>query len=234
MRLHRFFWKEKIAAEKKLVVQDKSILNQWKRVLRFEEGDKVILFDGSGSDFLFGIEKISEKVAELALIEEHGIDFKMPTDLHLIQSVIKKENFELILEKATELGLEKFVPVISERSVKLEVNLERSKKIITEAAEQSGKAIVPLISEASGLEKFLSGREKARKYIVLDPRGEKLLLKNFSGDKLGVLIGPEGGWSEIEIDLFKREGLAIFSLGQQILRSETAAIGFISLMQLGR
>ena len=234
MRLHRFFIEENLNGKKNLSITDRSVLNQWKNVLRFDPGDKIILFDGSGSDFLFSIEKISNKDVELSFVEERPILFKPKTDLHLIQSVIKRENFELILEKVTELGISKIVPVISDRSVKLKLNLERSKKIIQEAAEQSGKAILPEISELKKLPDFLNDKEEGRSYIALDPRGENFSLQNFHDKKVGVFVGPEGGWSEEEINLFKESGVPIFSLGKQILRAETAAISFTSLMQLGR
>jgi len=233
-KLHRFFIEENLSEKKILSVKDRAVLNQWARVLRFEAGDKIILFDGSGSDFLFSIEKISNKDVELSFVEERPILFKPKTNLHLIQSVIKRENFELILEKVTELGVQKILPVISDRSVKLKLNLERSKKIIQEAAEQSDKAILPEILDLKKLSDVLNRVEEGRSYIVLDPRGENFSLQNFHDEKVGVFIGPEGGWSEEEINLFKENNVPIFSLGKQILRAETAAISFTSLMQLGR
>ncbi len=232
MRFHRFFINQKINTGERLIVSDKTLLNQWRKVLRFKAGDKVILFDGNGSEFLCLIKNISDKGVEISFIEEHPVLFKPKTDLHLIPSIIKREGFELVLEKATELGVSKIIPVISERSIKLKLNLERSRKIIIEAAEQSGKAVVPEIFDLAKLADFLASREEGRVYLALEPDAPKFSSENFGAKKIGILVGPEGGWTENEIKVFEKNKIPIVSLGEQILRAETAAIAVSSVLLL--
>jgi len=214
-------------------VKEQTLINQWKNVLRFEEEDKIILFDNSGYEFLFFIKEITDKRVRLVLLEEKKVDFKILCDLHLVPALIKKDMFELVLEKVTELGVQKIIPIIAERSIKNKLNLERSKSIIKEAAEQSGKTQIPEITEPEKLGAVIKNMEADRFYLALDPKGEKFSKKILTNKKLGVLIGPEGGFTEKELGGFKENNISVVSLGEQILRAETAAIAITSLIQLG-
>src|SRR3989344_1191072 len=149
----------------------------------------------------------------------------------LCQAVIKKDNFEWIVQKCTELGVEEFVPLIAERSEKKNLNIERLRVIGKEAAEQSGRAFITKIHEPVTLEDALAGTKNDS--IVFDASGSPL--HNSSAiihNSCSVFIGPEGGWSERELELFKQRGVKIFSLGNATLRAETAAISASALMLL--
>jgi len=233
MKIHRFYTEIPLKDKREVEVKDHELINQWKNVLRFEEEDKIILFDNSGSDFLFFIKEITDKIVHLVLLEEKKVDFKTQYDLHLIPALIKKDMFELVLEKVTELGVQKIIPLVAERSIKNKLNLERSKNIIKEAVEQSGKTQIPEIVEPEKLEAVIKNREADRFYLALDPKGEKFSKKILTNKKVAIFIGPEGGFTEKELSIFKASNIAIVSLGEQILRAETAAITITSILQIG-
>jgi len=131
---------------------------------------------------------------------------------------------EWVVEKATELGVSKIVPVVSDRSEKKGFNLERARKIAVEASEQCGRGDVPLIDNSQKIiDISLNDQEK---FIVFDSSGvpfdSSLLSTNYR--LLSILVGPEGGWSDKEIERFKEAKMEIFNLGKLTLRAETAAV----------
>ena len=146
MRLHRFFVEQEIGDKKTIEIKEERLLYQWRNVLRFSSLDKVILFDGEGSDFLCEINILSKNEAKLFVLEKtRGIIPKRKITLFV--SLIKRENFELVLEKTTELGVSHIIPVVADRSEKKSFNYERSAKIIVEASEQSGRSDIPVLGE---------------------------------------------------------------------------------------
>jgi 16S rRNA (uracil1498-N3)-methyltransferase len=138
---------------------------------------------------------------------------------------LKKDNFEWVTQKTTEIGVSKIVPVISQRTIKLDVKIDRLKKIIREAAEQSELAYVPTLEEPTSFRKALDNARSCNEVFFCDASGESL--KNAKLEQSGevaIFIGPEGGWTEAEIEIARKAGFKISSLGNSILRGETAAI----------
>ena len=225
MKLHRFFVEEKIPEVGEFSVTNETLLNQWRNVLRMEEGSNVLLFSGDGSESLCAFVSLTKKNALLKVIEtKKGL---VPTrEVTLYMALIKKDNFELVLEKATELGVSHIVPVQADRSEKKGVNYERAEKILREASEQSGRATVPTISEIISAEKIPEG------VIVFDPRGQISARDYFAKNStapVSLFVGPEGGFTDAEIDSFHVRNIPIVSTGTQILRAETAAIVALTL-----
>ncbi|MFA6430731.1 MAG: 16S rRNA (uracil(1498)-N(3))-methyltransferase [Candidatus Paceibacterota bacterium] len=220
MRLHRFYISEQLQVGKEIRVEDAELLNQWGKVFRLSAGDKVILFNGEGSDFETTFKILSKKEAVLVIDKEIENKNTSKTELHIFQSIIKKDNFELIVQKCTEIGTFAFHPVISERSEKKDLNTERLVKISKEASEQSFRTTVPKIFEPLQLEKALENFDGEP--YVLDFDGENI--KNINANKIGLVIGPEGGWSGKEREYFKTKNIKSVSLGNPVLRAETAAI----------
>ena len=220
MRLHRFYISEQLQVGKEIRVEDAELLNQWGKVFRLSAGDKAILFNGEGSDFEASFKILSKK--EAMLVIDRGIENKNTSkiELHIFQSIIKKDNFELIVQKCTEIGAFAFHPIISERSEKKDLNTERLVKISKEASEQSFRTTVPKIFEPLQLEKALENFDGD--LYVLDFDGESI--KDINANKIGLVIGPEGGWSEKERKYFKTKNIKSVSLGNPVLRAETAAI----------
>lgn len=222
MRLHRFYLN--IPIEHTItIVKEERLIHQWRDVFRYNVGSEVIVFDGSGNEYDAVIEKMNNREAELRLVSERkGI---MPErKIILYQSLIKKDKMEWVVEKATELGISKIVPVISERSEKKGFNIERAKKIAIEASEQCGRANVPAIESSQQLADSIKDCEG--EIIVFDTASPPTSLPVKEGEEreIHIFIGPEGGWTEKELELFKQGGAQVLSLGPLTLRAETAAI----------
>jgi 16S rRNA (uracil1498-N3)-methyltransferase len=231
MRLHRFFIAQKLGTSKDVLIEDRDVIHQWKNVFRLESQNEVILLDNSGIEYLCEIETLTREFAKLKVIGHREVVNVPKKEITLFCSLIKKDNFEWILEKGTELGVSEFMPVLSERSEKKDFNFERGNKIIKEASEQSGRGKMPILNEIVDLEKVFS--EFSGSFIAFHPEGEKFYTEKVSNlDKIGVLTGPEGGWTDNELELFQKNGVKIYSLGSQVLRAETAAIAVASLFLL--
>lgn len=229
MRFHRFYLSSKIDGQKN-TVSDPEILHQWRNVFRLKVGDEVILFDGSGIDFKAQVVSLSKEKAQLDVTDETKSSFIPERKIHLFQSLIKKDNFEWILEKCTELGVSDFHPVISDRSEKKDLNFERTNKILIEASEQSGRGKLPMLHEILHLKKILE--DLSVPAIVFDLSGKDFSVSGVNPGELAVFIGPEGGWSSEELALFHSKKIPVYSLGKQTLRAETAAIAISSLLLL--
>jgi 16S rRNA (uracil1498-N3)-methyltransferase len=230
MRLHRFYINQ-TPLKTQIVLEDPKLINQWLRVLRLKIGDCVILFDGSGFDYKYMLSDINKKKAELKLLEKNQNSILPSFNLTLCPSLIKKDKLEWVIEKCTELGVGKFEPVISSRSEKKALSLTRLENIAKEAAEQSGRAVVPIIARPISLKEKLNDGQS--EFIMFDPSGTEdiSVVKSIIKDKpIEVFIGPEGGWTQEEIELFKNKRARIISLGHMTLRAETAAIVGIALM----
>ncbi len=220
MRIHRFFIAEQALQKGEFTVSDKNLLNQWRNVLRMKIGDKVMAFDGSGDEALCEFRVLDKKSATLLVLgKERG--FVPECDITLFMSLIKRDNFELVLEKATELGVSRIVPVVASRSEKKGLNRERCEKILREASEQSGRATVPILDGTFLLKNIFDTYKDP--IAVFDPRGIPFVKGHEHGPQ-GFVIGPEGGFTEDEIEFFKMKNVPVFAMGQTILRAETAAI----------
>ncbi len=232
MRLHRFFVEQKLNPSERVVIEDEKLLHQWRNVLRLEAGDQVVLFDGFGQDHLCELATLARKEA-VCIIRESKKSAPAPTQqFFLFVSLIKKERFEWLLEKATELGVAQIRPVIAERSELKHFNLERAKDILKEAAEQSGRGNLPALYEPMELSNVFKEYHYFTS-IAFDPQGEVFVKDRYhKEDKLGALIGPEGGWSARELELFREKKVPVYSLGTPTLRAETAGVAVMSLLLL--
>jgi 16S rRNA (uracil1498-N3)-methyltransferase len=233
MRLHRFYT---TATPKNdtFDISDRELTHQWKSVFRYNVGSQVILFDGSGFDYLCVISSLRNLGASATVIRKIKGGEKPKVRLTLCLGVIKKDNFELVVQKATELGVNQVIPVLCERSEKKNLNSERLIKIAVEASEQSGRGDVPEIKSISKLEDILKGDSLPNNVLCLNLEGKyiKDVLAEADFKELAIFIGPEGGWSDEELSLFKKYNIHCVSLGSQVLRAETAAISAASLILL--
>ncbi len=245
MRLHRFYINQKIGEVGEITLTDSELIHQLINVFRFKADDKVILFDGSGFEFECEIISVSKKEIIFKILSHST---KAPRDektrkVSLYLALIKKGNFELAVEKCTEIGVTEIHPIISERSEKKDLNLERLNKIVKEASEQSGRVTLPEVFEITDLEKSVSQAVAEGKVCVTfhtdtatsfkitqtnslhltQTNRSESCLNNFEGE-VAAFVGPEGGWTEKEMELFKKNNFQIHSLGQNILRAETAAM----------
>jgi 16S rRNA (uracil1498-N3)-methyltransferase len=202
--------------------RDKRLLDQWRKVLRFRVGQEVVLFDGAGQERLYSLNELSKDQASLELITE----FKAKTPAHevyLFWSLLKKDKNDWVLQKATELGASHFVPLLAERSEKTGFNSERALRIVIEAAEQCGRGDIPSIREPLLLQTAL--HEFAGKIpLFVCEQHELTKPKSPNYQEVGVLVGPEGGWSDSEKQLFLTQEVGRLQLGEFTLRAETASV----------
>lgn len=222
MRTHRFYVADSIKLKADFWVHDEALIWQWNRVLRFRAGQQVILFDGVETDRLYEISEISKTEAHLKMVTE--LERSLPKrHVYLFWSLLKKDNNDLILQKCTELGVSNFVPIISERAVRTNFNPDRAHKIVTEASEQCGRSNIPVVREPMHLEHAIEQYKDHLEFIVCE-KDEQDTLKMADDKKYGLLIGPEGGWSHAERELFKNIKLLHLGLSDHTLRAETAAV----------
>lgn len=233
MRVHRFYSKTTIK-EKKFDITDSDIIHQWKSVFRYNVGSQVILFDGSGIDYLCMITSLRNSGATLEVIENKEVNMKR-NNVYLCMAMIKKDNFELVAQKVTEIGVTHIIPILCEHSEKKKLNMDRLNKIVLEASEQSGRGDIPTVHEIYSIEEVFKKGILPQEKMVLHPEGETLK-KYFEGlnevKSFAVFVGPEGGFSPKEIELLKSYNVPAITLGSQILRAETAAIAISSLLIL--
>jgi 16S rRNA (uracil1498-N3)-methyltransferase len=222
MRLHRFFVSpDQVELKQSVWIKDQSIRNQWQKVLRYNVGQQVVLFDGEKTDRLYKIVMIEPDAIKLELVTE--FERQLPDfHLYLMFSLLKKDKNDWVLQKATELGVTHFVPIIADRSEKLGFNHDRASRIIIEAAEQCGRSDIPVIREPINIQTALDDYTNMLElYVAEHGSGTKIDEKASSR---GIFIGPEGGWTDKEKKLFDQYGVKGVGLGRFILRAETACV----------
>jgi 16S rRNA (uracil1498-N3)-methyltransferase len=204
------------------------------RVLRLRRGDHVILSEGGTREYEVQLTGVSSLAVTGVVIRERAAPSDPEVTLTLYQSLIRANRFDLVLEKGTEIGVSRFVPIIAARSL-VQGNSEPSgsrgerwERLITEAAEQCGRGRPPAVDQPLPFEDAV---RKARGVKILpyeserkQPLGRYLRSLSRRPDTVSLFIGPEGGFEESEIAFARESGLETVSLGRRILRSETAAI----------
>jgi len=206
-----------------------------KNVMRLKPGDIISLFNAMNGEWDAKILNHAKESTEFK-VEKLTKNKKLENDLWLAFSPIKKNPLDMMIQKATELGIQKFIPILSERSIVRDMNTKRIEKIIVESSEQSNRISIPKILKPESLNIFLQNFPKEGKIIFCDINSNNSELKNFVSKQnnktpICILIGPEGDFSEKErqsiIDIDQSFSL---SLASNILRAETAAIAAISVV----
>lgn len=232
MRPHRFYIEQKLSPAARVTVQDETLLHKWRAVLRLKTGDEVILFDGFGEDHRCELASLERKEAVCFVRESIRSAPAPATELCLFASLIRKERFEWLLEKATELGVAQIRPVIADRSEVKKLNVNLAKEIVREAAEQSGRGSLPALYGPMELSNVFK-EYRFFSSAAFDPHGDVFKKSIYAGEKkLGAFIGPEGGWSARELEFFREKKIPVYSLGAPTLRAETAAVAVTALLLL--
>ena len=201
------------------------------QVMRVKPGDAVILCDDVSGEWAARVEDVAKRHVTLTLVELLRPREPVP-DLWLVIAPIKKPHFDLVLEKATELGVDRIVPVLTRRSVVDKVNAERAATIISEAAEQCARTALPSLAPLMPLAKLLADWPSDRALFLADELGGEPAAAAFAavGVPAAILIGPEGGFDDSERSAIRALPQArAITLGPRILRAETAAIAATSL-----
>lgn len=225
IRRHRFFVGVNVDGAT-VRVNDQDLLKQWRSVLRLREGDDVVLVGQSGVEAIARIKELGKFAADLDIIERQANRREPQVDVTLYCALLKRENFEWVAQKATEVGVSRIVPVLTERTVKLHVKAERLQAIIREAAEQSGRGKIPQLGEIITLAAALSESNGVAQRYFFDLGGEMVPgMAAMTAAKSAVLfIGPEGGWTDAERAAAREAKCTMASLGPLTLRAETAAV----------
>lgn len=224
MRLHRFIGEYNLN-NKIIEILDKETIKQIKDVLRLKNKDKLVLCDGKEKEAQVEIREITKNKIMVSIIEvKDKKDINKKVSLYL--AILKKENFELALQKVVEIGVSEIIPIITERTIKTNLNFNRLEKIIAEASEQSGRTIIPKLYPILKFKDAILDGKKNEGKIFFD-LNEEINTKgggNASALNSSIFIGPEGGFTENENTYAKENGYEISSLGQFTLRAETATI----------
>jgi len=204
-----------------------------KDVMRLKVGDTFSVFNSQG-EWKASIQNYEKQTVKIKILEKLR-DKKNEKNIWLAFTPIKQNPLNFIIQKGTELGVQKFIPILSERTAVKDINAERVKKIIIESAEQSNRISVPEISKLETLKFFLSSFPKKGCLIFCDINCDKSDLKNIVAKKdiepICILIGPEGDFSENERNLIiNLEQSKSISLAKNILRTETAAVAAVTLV----
>lgn len=232
MKRHRFFIDPRGIQGRFAYVSDPATCGQMVKVLRLRAGDEVILLDGLGFEYAARLMKLSNKEVQAEILQRQMNKNEAELKITLYQALVKKDKFEWVLQKCTEVGVAHVVPLLAARSEKTGLNEERAKKVLKEAAEQSERAIVPELSE---IKTFATALRKAvtpdTPTMILDSSGEAIANAKtaYARFTLNIFVGPEGGWDEAELEAVRalmREGypLEIVHLGPRVLRAETAGL----------
>ncbi len=239
MSIHRFYCEN---IKKPVTELTGSEFEHLSKVLRLSSGQDVELFDGLGTLARAVIKEKSRKSAKVKITEITKSEPRENNRIVLAVSIAKGQRFDWLIEKAAELGIDRITPVIFERTVKSPSNpkiLERWMRLAVSAAKQSGRIFLPaidnLLSLTEALDRLRQQYEKAK--IVFGSTGERaesILQCGLSGQDIIVFVGPEGGLTDDERDLLKSKGAEPVRLTATILRTETAALVFASVLTTQR
>jgi 16S rRNA (uracil1498-N3)-methyltransferase len=207
------------------------------RVLRLRAGDALTLFNGRGGEYAGSIDRSHAGEVTVAVGEQRALERESPLALTLAQGVSRGNRMDLVVQKATELGVSCIAPLLTERSVVRLDPQQAARKvahwrgIAIAACEQSGRNRVPQVATPLALQEFVSGANAGAR-LLLSP-GAALRLDDIQPPvtEVAVLIGPEGGLSESEEELARAAGFMPVRLGPRVLRTETAAIAALALLQ---
>ena len=197
-------------------------------VMRLNVGAKVVLFDGRSGEWLGRIAEAGKKRMTLA-VERRLRDLERVPDVWLAFAPVKRTQTDWLVEKATELGAARLIPVMTQRTVAERVKLERLETISIEAAEQCGRTVLPEITGPVTLRKFLEDRDATRALYFADEAGGEPAAASLKPGAALILTGPEGGFTDQERALIRSaENATAISLGPRILRAETAALAALA------
>lgn len=222
MKIHRFIGNFDLI-QGNFLLTEKLLVHQINRVLKLKIGEEIILGNGKGIESKGKITQLGENVIRVYL-DDIVVNSNDPTrTVRLYCALLKRENFELVVQKAVELGVSEIIPLVTERTIKTQLNQERLKRIIHEATEQSERGKIPHLSEPVAFKEAVKNIDGPS--FFLDRSGQDLkTITKVAERSVNIFIGPEGGWTDAEIALAQSQGLQPISIGRTILRAESAAI----------
>ncbi len=223
MKIHRFIGPYQLG-EGTMRIDDTALTHQMQSVLKLAPGEIVIIGDGTGLEAHCRILSYDRNAVLLEgmSLGRNAAELRGRTTLYC--AVLKADNFELAAQKATEVGITEIIPIVTRRTVKLSLKIDRVRTIVREAAEQAGRGLVPVVGEVTDMESVLTQASRLDANFFFDPSGKPFSGVAASVKNAGIWIGPEGGWDEQELEAAQDAGMKMTSLGGLVLRAETAVI----------
>ena len=206
------------------IIKEESIVHQIARVLKLSPGEQVIVGRGDGKEALCNIIEVEKDLVTLGMCERRENDSEPKNAVVLCLALLKKDNFELALQKAIEVGAKEVVPLITERTVKQGFVRARLEKIVREAVEQSGRGVIPSLEEPLTFKDALFRANRMGTVFFCDPEAPMISSAGVRVKGTSYLfVGPEGGWTDTEREMAREIEAVFISLGRSTLRAETAA-----------
>ncbi len=229
--MHRFFVSD---IHDEWVVFSAEQAQQISAVLRMAPGQRVIVLDNAGWEYEAELAAVERKRVTAVALAKRPAANEPKCQLTLYQSLLKRDNFEWVLQKGTELGITRFVPLITERTVaRRPKKADRWQRILVEAAEQSQRGRIPELAAPMRLTPALADLPSQQtSFIPWEGTTGKGLRDGLMGEEtaVSIFIGPEGGFTAVEIEQAEQHGVTPITLGQRILRAETAAIAAAAII----
>jgi len=239
MQRHRFYAPPSDTSASRVTL-DPDESHHLARVLRLPEGARVFVFDGEGAEYECEVTRVSKQAVELSVITQLTDEVESPLRLTLGQALIKGDKFDWVVQKATELGVTRIVPLATDHSdlrkaeERAEHRLQRWRRIALEAVKQCGRRRLVEITEPVSFAKFCESGEDQTKLIFSERGGRGLRevsAERTPSSSVSLAVASEGGWSDAELKLADEHGFIPIHLGARILRTETAAVAAVTLAQ---
>ena len=238
MRVHRFFVNIELS-QSDICFLPADAAHHCTQVLRYKLGQPLILFNGDGFNYHAQIHSLDKKTCQVTINGKFSPDNESPLKIHLFQGIAKGDKMDLIIQKAVELGVHQITPIFTQRcnvklkSDRLEKKLAHWNKVLISACEQSGRAFVPKLNQAVDINKLETLESLS---IYLEPNSKTSLTQLELKDKretqsIGLFVGPEGGFSDDDIQRLEDLECLGARLGSRILRTETAGLAAVSVLQ---
>ena len=222
-----------------IIILDEFSSHHALRVMRVKVDDFLILFNGDGFEYRGRVSDINKKTINIEILSKEKNNNESPININLFQSISSNEKMDMVIQKATELGVSSIQPIFTSRST-VKLSLDRIKKrlihwrqVSISACGQSGRSKIPTIKSPIGFDRFVEGITTNSLNLLLHPDNSKEssnLPNKYSGD-INIFIGPEGGFSQDEVLLLKKQNCINIQLGSRILRTETAPLAIIAILQ---
>lgn len=236
MRISRIFYEDELHSNS-LIDLPLDSSHYLIHVLRLKKGDQVTLFNGNGQEFTALLVETTKKTVRVQVGLGIYIDRESPLKIHLVQAISKGEKMDWTIQKAVELGVAKITPLITQHCAvklnpdRLNKKLNHWKKIMISACEQSGRTKIPMLSSINTFVDWINGNHTELKLVCNPTASATISSLPATIQELLLFIGPEGGLSDQEISLTRQHDFIPISLGPRILRTETAAISALALIQ---
>lgn len=222
MKLHRFIGVFDFSRNE-IEIVDPELVHQMHTVLKLQKNEEFLLCDGQGTEARAVISSIDKKTVRAVIHSKAVIHREPARHVTAYIAIIKRELFDLVAQKLTEIGVANIVPLITRRTVKRAVKESRLQSVIREAAEQSGRTVLPVLHDPMELADALKHAQSCADRFFFDVSGSNQAVSQGT-TSASIFIGPEGGWDPDEVQMARDAGCAIVSLGSLTLRAETAAI----------